>query len=183
MNSVNLIGHLTDEVKLTTTPTGKMMCKGILAVTDHYKNKQGESIQETTYVAIQAFGGLADLIQRNSFKGCKLGIKGRLKSVFWKDEYGEEQRDLKVLIEQIEFLTKNYNNYTTYDESRGDDETKKDSPFYELKDELQRQPERAKREQSSKFPENENVRMGYGGLEKKSLEISASELSSDEVPF
>jgi hypothetical protein len=59
-NSVQLIGHLGNDVRLTTFDSGAKKAEVSLATTQAYKNAKGELIKDTQWHNIIAWGKTAD---------------------------------------------------------------------------------------------------------------------------
>lgn len=70
MNNVNLIGNLTKDWEMKTTPNGKLVANNTLAVK---KNKD-----ESIFIPIRAWSGTATLLADYTSKGSKIGVSGRL---------------------------------------------------------------------------------------------------------
>lgn len=104
-NKVMLMGNLTRDPEVRTTPSGLTIAKLGLAVNRRYKTKEGEQREETTFVDIDAFGVQADVIQRYCSKGKALFIEGRLKLDQWQDaKTGENRSKLGVVLENFQFI-------------------------------------------------------------------------------
>lgn len=104
-NKVILIGNLTRDPELRTTPGGLNICKFSLACNRSYKSQDGTQKEEVTYVEVDAFGRQAELISRSLSKGSPLFVEGRLKLDQWEDsKTGEKRSKLAVVLENFQFI-------------------------------------------------------------------------------
>jgi single-strand DNA-binding protein len=104
-NKVMLMGNLTRDPEVRTTPGGLTIAKLGLAVNRRFKTKDGEQREETTFVDIDAFGVQADIIQKYCSKGKALFVEGRLKLDQWQDaKTGENRSKLGVVLENFQFI-------------------------------------------------------------------------------
>lgn len=104
-NKVLLMGNLTRDPEIRTTPSGLTIAKLGLAVNRRFRTKEGEQREETTFVDIDAFGVQADLIQRYCGKGSPLFVEGRLRLDQWQDaKTGENRSKLGVVLENFQFI-------------------------------------------------------------------------------
>jgi single-strand DNA-binding protein len=102
-NKVIMIGNLTRDPELRTTPKGTAVCSFSLALNRHYKTESGEERDETTFVDIEAYGKQAELIGKYLVKGRPLMVEGRLKLDSW-EKNGEKRSRLKVVTENFQFM-------------------------------------------------------------------------------
>ena len=102
-NKVIMIGNLTRDPELRTTPKGTSVCSFSLALNRRYKTESGEDRDETTFVDIEAYGKQAELIGKYLVKGRPLMVEGRLKLDSW-EKNGEKRSRLKVVTENFQFM-------------------------------------------------------------------------------
>lgn len=101
MNSVILTGNLTKDPDIRTTNNGKMVASCSIAW------NRGE---EVSYFDCVAFDKKAELISDYCKKGNKILIRGELKQDVWQDKTGATNRATRILINEIEFLSKKEQN-------------------------------------------------------------------------
>jgi single-strand DNA-binding protein len=105
VNKVILIGNLTRDVELKSTPKGTAVASGSLAINRSYKTDQGEKREETTYVDVEFWGRVAEIVAEYVKKGNPLYVEGRLRQESWEDkETGKKRARLKVVAENIQLL-------------------------------------------------------------------------------
>lgn len=119
-NKVILMGNLTRDPELRVTPKGTAVCQIGVAVNQTYKDKDGNTKDETTFVDVDVFGRQAEVIAKYMTKGRPILIEGRLKLDSWESKEGEKRSKLKVVLENFQFVG-----------SRGDGEGAAASPSME----------------------------------------------------
>ena len=104
-NKVYLMGNLTRDPEVRTTPSGMKIAKLGLAVNRRYRSSRDEEIkEETTFVDIDAFGNQAEVIERYCHKGSPLFVEGRLRLDQWESNTGEKRSRLTVVLEGFQFI-------------------------------------------------------------------------------
>jgi len=105
LNKVMLIGNLTREPEIKHTPKGTAIAAFSLAINRNYTTESGEKREEVTFVELDAFGRVAEIIGQYAKKGHPLFVEGRLKLDTWNDKQsGEKRSKLKVAVESIQLL-------------------------------------------------------------------------------
>lgn len=102
-NKVILLGNLTRDPELRTTPKGTSVCQFGMAVNRVYRSGD-ETQEETTFVDLEAWGKQAEIISKYVHKGNPLFIEGRLKFDSWESKEGEKRSKLKVIVENMQLM-------------------------------------------------------------------------------
>ena len=104
VNKVILIGNLTRDPEIKTTPKGTAVSQISLAINRKYK--VGEEVkEETTFVDVELWGRLAEICGQYAKKGNPLYIEGRLKQDSWDDkETGKKRTKMLVVGETLQLL-------------------------------------------------------------------------------
>lgn len=98
-NQVTLVGRMTADPEVRTTPSGKNVVSFSLAV-DRMSKDDGADFIEVT-----AWEKLADIISQYTQKGSKLLVNGRLRQDTWDDkETGKKRSKLNVVANDVMFL-------------------------------------------------------------------------------
>jgi len=104
VNKVILIGNLTREVEVKTTPKGTAIASISLAINRKYKVGE-ETKEEVTFVEVELWGRLAEIAGDYAKKGQPLYVEGRLKLDTWDDkETGAKRSKMKVVGETLQLL-------------------------------------------------------------------------------
>ena len=105
LNKTMLIGNLTRDPEIAYTPKGTAVAKFGLAINRNYTTEAGEKREEVTFLDIEAFGRIAEIIGEYCKKGKPLYVEGRLKLDQWDDKAtGAKRSKLKVIAESIQLL-------------------------------------------------------------------------------
>lgn len=105
LNRVQLIGRLGKDPESKFTPTGKKVCHFSLAVSNRWKDKNGEMKEITEWVNIEAWGRLGEVCQEYLKKGSLIFTEGRLKTEKYESN-GETKYFTKVVVQTLQFLDK-----------------------------------------------------------------------------
>ena len=97
MNSVNLIGRLTRDPELRSTPSGTAVCTMRIAV-------NGAREGEVTYVDVVAFEKQAEACAAHLTKGREIAVSGRLSYSEWQAPDGAKRSKHEV-IGRVRFLS------------------------------------------------------------------------------
>jgi len=109
MNNVNKViitGNLTRKPELRYTRKGRAVAEIPIASHRNFKNKEGEILEETTYVDVSAFGRLAEVMAEYLEKGKCVFVDGRLYLSRWTNDDGSKRSKLKIIADKIQFLSK-----------------------------------------------------------------------------
>ena len=112
VNQVILLGNLTRDPELRTTPNGQNVVGFSLALNRSYKDQAGEWQEVTDYVDIVAWAALAERVAQYLSRGSRCLIQGRLQSRSWEQE-GQKRSKVEVLANDVTFLD---NRTTSQDE-------------------------------------------------------------------
>lgn len=102
MNKCILIGNVVRDPELTTTGSGISVCKFTIAVNRTYKNANGE--QETDFLNIVTWRGLADNCLRYLKKGSKVAVCGQIQTRTYEAD-GQKRYATDIVADDVEFLS------------------------------------------------------------------------------
>jgi single-strand DNA-binding protein len=102
-NQVVLMGNLTRDPELRTTPNGQSVCSFSLALNRSYKNADGDWQEVTDYVDIVAWAALGERVAQYLSKGRPALVSGRLQSRSWEQD-GQKRNKLEVVAQDVTFL-------------------------------------------------------------------------------
>lgn len=80
LNRVLLIGNVGKDPEIKTFASGNKVANITLATTERYKDRNGEQKEETEWHSVQAFGKLADVVERFVHKGSLLYLDGKIRT-------------------------------------------------------------------------------------------------------
>src|SRR3990167_5601277 len=102
-NQVILMGNLTRDPELRTTPNGTSVCGFSLALNRSYKGGDDEWKEVTDYVDIVAWGSLGERVAQYLSKGRAALVSGRLQSSSWEQD-GKKRSKVEVVAQDVTFL-------------------------------------------------------------------------------
>lgn len=102
MNSVNLIGRLSNSPEIRHTTNNQVVCRFTLAVTRRFKNPAGD--YEADFINCVAFGKTAELIGNYVEKGQQLAVDGRIQTGSYTAQDGSKRYTTDVVVENITFI-------------------------------------------------------------------------------
>ena len=105
LNKVFLMGNLTRDPILKSTPNGNSVADLGMAVNKKYKATDGTWKDDVCYVNLTAWGKTAENAAEYLTKGRTIFVEGRLKFDQWDDrESGKKRSKLSVVVENLQFL-------------------------------------------------------------------------------
>ncbi len=104
VNTVFLMGNLTRDVELKSTPSNQPVATFGVAVNRRYRTKEGENREETAFVDCEAWGRTAEVMNQYLSKGRPVFLEGRLKLDQWQDKDGNKRSKLRVVVENFQFV-------------------------------------------------------------------------------
>jgi single-strand DNA-binding protein len=102
-NQVVLMGNLTRDPELRTTPNGQSVCSFSLALNRSYKGADGNWQEATDYVDVTAWAGLGERVAQYVTKGRPVLVSGRLQSRSWEQD-GQKRSKVEVVANDVTFL-------------------------------------------------------------------------------
>lgn len=102
-NKVVLMGNLTRDPELRTTPNGQNVTSFSLAVNRSWKNAAGEQQEAVDYIDCNVWGKPAEIINQYMKKGSGILVSGRLQQRSWEQE-GQKRSKVEVVVEDFNFV-------------------------------------------------------------------------------
>ena len=103
MNKVFLIGNLTRDPELNTTPNGISVCRFSLAVQRRFANSDGE--RDADFINCVAWRGLADNVAKYVKKGQKVAVSGSIQTRSYEAQDGSKRYSTDIIAEDVEFIS------------------------------------------------------------------------------
>ena len=108
LNKVLLIGNVGAEPQIKTFASGNKVASITLATTERYKDRNGEQKEETEWHSVQAFGKLADVVERFVHKGSLLYLDGKIRTRSYEAD-GRTMYRTEILADHIQMLDRREN--------------------------------------------------------------------------
>src|SRR5215208_6077412 len=102
LNRVQLIGYLGRDPESKYTPTGKRVTEFSIAISNRWKDEDGETREHTEWVNIEAWGRLAEVCHEYLKKGSPVYVDGRLRTNRYEDQSGESRFFTKVVAQTVQ---------------------------------------------------------------------------------
>lgn len=103
-NRVLLMGNLTRNPEIRYTPSGTAVADLGLAINENFKNKAGETVEQTCFVDVVVWGRQAETSAEYLQKGSPVFVEGRLQLDQWENQQGEKRSKLRVRADRVQFL-------------------------------------------------------------------------------
>ena len=113
LNKVMLIGNVgrDPEVRyLDGTSGSAKVATFTLATTERYRDRNGETRENTEWHNIVAWRGNADVVERFVKKGTQLYIEGRIRTRSWDDQTGNKRYTTEIMVDNLQLLGKKTDN-------------------------------------------------------------------------
>lgn len=105
LNKVMIIGRLTRDPELRTTPSGTNVCTLGLATNFVYTNQQtGQKVEQVEYHTVIVWRKLADIANQYLKKGRRVYIEGRLQTKTWDGKDGQKRNRTEIVADNMIML-------------------------------------------------------------------------------
>lgn len=101
MNKAQLVGRLSRDPELVSTPSGKDLCKFSVAVKRSYAKDKEE---QADFIQCEAWGSTAKFVNDYFHKGDPIGVIGRIQVSNWTDSENVKHWKTSVVAEECEFV-------------------------------------------------------------------------------
>jgi single-strand DNA-binding protein len=118
LNSVSVIGNLGQDPDLRYTQQGLAVANLNIAVSEHFRDGNGESQKRTHWFRATAFGRTAEIVGEYLKKGSKVGISGQLVQRTWQDDHGNNRSAVEIRVNQLELIGGNGNSNQQYSDAQ-----------------------------------------------------------------
>ena len=103
-NKVILMGNLTRDIEVRTTPSGQTVANFSLAVSRSWKGQDGQMQDQTSFINCVAWGKPGEIIAQYVKKGDPLLVSGRLDQRSYDDKDGNKRQAIEVNVEDFNFI-------------------------------------------------------------------------------
>lgn len=102
MNKAILIGRLTKDPELRTTPTGRNVCQFSVAVSRNFTNANGE--READFINCVVWDKQAENLVKYQKKGNQIAVEGRIQTRNYDDKDGKKIYVTEIFVSNVTFL-------------------------------------------------------------------------------
>ena len=103
LNRVTIIGNVGKDPEIKTFASGNKVASITLATSERYKDRNGEQKEDTEWHSVQAFGKLADIVERFIHKGSLLYLDGKIRTRSYEAD-GRTVYRTEILADHIQML-------------------------------------------------------------------------------
>ena len=103
LNRVTIIGRLTRDPELRSTPSGTSVCALRIACNSSRKDADGVYAERPNYFDVSVFGAPAENVAQYMRKGSRVGVDGRLEWREWESS-GETRQAVSIIADNVQFL-------------------------------------------------------------------------------
>ena len=104
INKVILVGNLGKDPEVRSLENGAKVANFTLAISETYKNRDGQKVTTTEWHNIVLWRGLADIAERFLRKGNQVYIEGKIKTRTWDDKDGNKRYTTEILGDNLTML-------------------------------------------------------------------------------
>ena len=104
LNRAMIIGNLTRDPEIRTTPNGQTVANFSVATSHFWKDAAGVRQEKTEYHNIVAWAKLAEICQQYLGKGRKVYVDGRLQTRDWEGQDGVKRYRTEIIAENMIML-------------------------------------------------------------------------------
>ena len=112
LNKAMLIGNVgrDPEVRYLEGNNGAKVATFTLATTERYRDRNGETRENTEWHNIVAWRNTADVVERFVKKGTQVYIEGRIRTRSWDDQSGNKRYTTEIIADTLQLLGKKSDN-------------------------------------------------------------------------
>lgn len=132
LNKAMIIGRLTRDPELKTTPSGVSVCQVGLATNFVYTNQQsGQKVEQVEYHNVVLWRKLGEIASQYLKKGQRVYIEGRLQTRSWDGQDGKKNYRTEIVADNMIMLDGGRNDGTTMGSAPTQQSSPANQPFVE----------------------------------------------------
>jgi single-strand DNA-binding protein len=101
MNKAILVGNLTKDPEMRTTPNGVSVTSFTVAVQRRYKDADGN--YQADFINCVAWRSTAEFVAKYFTKGSRIGVVGTIQTRTYDDQNGNKRYVTEVVADEVEF--------------------------------------------------------------------------------
>lgn len=102
LNKVILVGRVTADPQVRTTPGGQSVTTIGVATNRTWTDKAGQKQEQTEFHNVVLWGRTAEIAGQYLTKGAMVLIEGRLQTRGWTDKNGQQRKTTEVMAERMQ---------------------------------------------------------------------------------
>ncbi len=101
LNRAEVIGNLTRDPEVRSLPSGQSVTSFAVATNRRWKDKDGNTKEDTQYHEVSVWGRLGELASQMLSKGKKVYVEGRLSTSSWDGNDGVKRQKTEIVAENF----------------------------------------------------------------------------------
>lgn len=134
LNKVFILGRLTGDPQLRSTPSGAQVATFSVATNRVWKDKAGAKQEAAEFHNIVLWGRQAEVASRFLVKGSVVFIEGRLQTRSWDDKTGQKRKTTEIIAENMQLGPKPSGSFTKGGDKEPDMGQKEEMPIIEVEE-------------------------------------------------
>jgi len=106
LNKAFVLGRLTRDPEIRTTPNGQKVTTIGIATNRYYKDKEGNRQEQTEFHDTVLWGRLAEIAGQYLVKGQEVLIEGRIQTRSWEGQDGNKRYKTEIIGESLQLGSK-----------------------------------------------------------------------------
>ncbi|ECO1957861.1 single-stranded DNA-binding protein [Campylobacter coli] len=106
MNQAQFLGYLGSDFETGQTRDGKTYAKANLAISERWKNQNGDEVTHTDWIPLVIFGKKAEIASQYFFKGSQFLCTGKINTTTFIKEDNTKGYSWQVIVSSFSFLGK-----------------------------------------------------------------------------
>jgi len=102
LNKVFLLGRVTADPQLRTTPSGQKVTGFSIATNRVWTDKNGAKQEEAEFHNVVVWGRQAEVATQFLVKGSLVLIEGRMQTRSWQDKQGQDRKTTEIVAERLQ---------------------------------------------------------------------------------
>ena len=102
LNKVFIVGRITADPQLRTTPSGQSVTSFGIATNRVWGGKDGKREEQTEFHNVVAWGRQAEIVSQFLKKGSLVLVEGRLQTRSWQDKQGQSRKSTEIICERLQ---------------------------------------------------------------------------------
>ena len=108
-----IIGSLGKDPEVRATPSGQKVASFSVAVSEKFKDRNGQQQEKTEWLNIVIWGRLAEICESYLRKGSKVYLEGKISTSSWDDPQGQKRYKTEVICHSMQMLGGKSDNQAT----------------------------------------------------------------------
>lgn len=104
LNKVMLIGNMGRDPEVRVTSSGSKVATCSLAVTEKFKDKDGQQKENTEWCNLVFWRRQAQILEQYCRKGSSLYVEGKLQTQSWDDPNGQKKYKTEIVVSNFQIL-------------------------------------------------------------------------------